>query len=143
MMCQVCNKDKTPWLLLKNDNLHVDEDGNNIGDTIYTCSYMCTQTFTKNLPKQYSNLVLNKEDFCYLKPILPKPAKNFEHLSFDEIMKLDEEKQVEYYTLRDKDLLLDSERYSIISDIEEEDRNTRMIENEQLSDEDEYLMDDY
>ena len=72
MSCIICNKPDEAWLLLKNDKLYTDVKGINIGETIQTCSYLCTRKCDNKLPTNYSSLVMNKDDFCYLRPIVSK-----------------------------------------------------------------------
>lgn len=139
--CFICKQNKPYWLLLKNDKIHVDENNQNIGDTIQTCSYSCSMKCNKFLPKPYKHLILNQEDFCWLMPIVPK-RNNFKILSFDEIHKLDDNSKNEYYKKFNEIRSLDSFKYEIYNDLYNEDMNTFQIEND-YSDESSDYCDDY
>ena len=142
MNCFICKKDNTQWLVLKNDNIYTDKTGKNIGDTIQVCSFRCTNKCDEFLPKNYSHLVLNKEDFCYLRPITKLPKKKFNHLTFDEIQKLSEKQREEYYLEQNQQLELNTEMLEFRREMEIEDRHTYEIENQNYSSESEYF-DDY
>ena len=88
MKCLICSKDTEAWLLLKNDNIRTDCEGKKIGYTIQLCSFSCTNKCSEYLPKNYSHLVLNKEDFCYLRPITKISKIEFSYLTFNEIQEL-------------------------------------------------------
>ena len=142
MTCFICQSKGPYWLLLKNNEIHKDQDNNCIGKTIQTCSYSCTQKLTGHLPKNYGNLILNKEDFCYwcvpVKPI----QKTFEILSFEEIQKMDVHKK-EDYLLKLKEYCMDNNKnYEFYQDIYDEDERIYNMENN-LSSDDETIMDDY
>lgn len=142
MKCFICNKDTEPWLLLKNDNIRTDSEGRNIGDKINLCSFMCSNKCSKYLPKNYSHLVLNKEDFCYLRPITKLPKQKFNYLSFSEIQELTDKQREQYYKDKDSKLELDPLMLELYKEFEDEDRNTYYIENiESSSDNESY--DDY
>ena len=143
MSCFICNKNDFPWLVLKNDNIHRDINGKNIGDKIQTCSYICTRKCDKFLPNNYSHLVLNKEDFCYLRPITKIPKKEFNLLSFDEINKMSEDEKEYYYLQVNNKLELNTEILEIYREIEMEDKYTYNIENYYNSSDSEYNIDDY
>ena len=136
MKCVICEKVSDPWLQLRNENLYVDVEGNPKGDTIQTCSYLCTRKCQGHLPNNYSHLVLNKEDFCYLRPVLTKSKPKFEYLTLDEIMKLTDDEKVEYYTQKEEYMSMDSEKQDIINEIEAEDYKTMMVEQDCYSEND-------
>ena len=145
MNCFACNKKcgGKPWLILKNDSLYTDEEGNSIGKTIQFCSYLCSRKYTKDLPN-WGNYIVNKADFepYYLRPILTKTTKEFEYLTIQEIQSLTEEEQKEYYTEREKFGLNNTEKDMIYRELEQEDMNTYLIELEnEYSSESEF--DDY
>lgn len=142
MNCFICKKDNTPWLVLKNDNIYTDKTGKNIGDTIQVCSFICTNKCYQFLPKNYSHLVLNKEDFCYLRPITKLPKKKFNRLTFGEIQKLSEKQREEYYLEQNQQLELNTEMLEFHREMEIEDKHTYEIENQNYSSESEYF-DDY
>ena len=129
MTCFICSKKSDAWLLLKNDKFNIDENGESIGDTIQSCSYLCTNKLHKTLPFNYSHLVLNRENFCYLRPIVPK-EKKFSYLTIREIMDLSDEGRAEYYNQRDDQVELDTIRSTIRMEIENEEYNTMLIEND-------------
>jgi len=141
MSCIICKSQNKPWLLLTNDNLYMDDKGNNIGKTIQTCSYLCTRKCDSKLPGNYSQLVLNKEDFCYLKPITLKERVEFEILTYEEIYDMTDIEKDNYYTEKDKHVTLDAKKQELYEEIEKEDMNTFNIENMELTSESEY--DDY
>ena len=140
MTCFICNSSKQPWLLLSN-NFHTDEEGKPIGNTIHTCSYLCSKKIREHLPPNYGNLILNKEDFDYLCPIVSKKEQEFQFLTLEEIMKLSEDKREEYYLRKEENISNDSTKQEIYDEIEREDWNTYQIETEFDSDEDQ--SDDY
>ena len=142
MTCIICKTTGEPYLLLNNDQLYVNEEGQNIGKTIQTCSYLCTRQCQKHIPHNYSPYVLNKEDFCYLRPQTSKKEDKFELLTFDEIQNLtDSEKEI-YYSGKEKYMGLDTQKIELYDEIEREDMNTFLIENDGMtgseSDNDDY-----
>lgn len=142
MNCFICKKDNTPWLVLKNENIYTDKDGKNIGDTIQVCSFRCTNKCDQYLPKNYSHLVLNKEDFCYLRPITKLPKKEFNHLTFDEIQKLSDKEKEDYYYQKNEKLELNPEMLEFHREMETEDKYIYDIENLDYSSDGEFV-DDY
>jgi hypothetical protein len=142
MKCFICKQNNNPWLVLKNENINVDLDGKNIYDEIHICSYLCTKKCSEFLPKKYSHLVLNKEDFCYLKPITKIIKTKFEYLTFDEIQDLDDDQKENYYKQKDIQFELNSDMHQIHHELELEDQNTFDLENQQYSSDSE-LSDDY
>ncbi len=142
MTCFICSKKSDAWLLLKNDKFNIDENGETIGDTIQACSYLCSNKLQSTLPLNYSHLVLNREDFCYLRPIVPK-KKQFSYLIAGEIMDLSDKDRVEYYNQRDDQIELDTVRSTIRMEIENEEYNTMLIENDYQSENEILLEDDY
>ena len=141
MSCIICGSQDKAWLLLKNDKLYTDVEGRTIGETIQTCSYLCTRKCDSKLPGNYSQLVLNKEDFCYLKPITLKERVEFEILTYEEIYDMTDIEKDNYYTEKDKHVTLDAKKQELYEEIEKEDMNTFNIENMELTSESEY--DDY
>ena len=142
MSCIICKTTEEPWLLLKNDHLYVNEECENIGQTIQTCSYLCTRQCQKHIPRNYSRYVLNKDDFCYLRPIISKKEEKFEILTFDEIHNMtDYEKEI-YYSEKERYMGLDIQKLELYEEIENEDMNTFLIENEEYLSGDE-KSDDY
>ena len=142
MNCFICKKDNTPWLVLKNENIYTDKNGKNIGDKIQVCSFRCSNKCDKFLPKNYSHLVLNKEDFCYLRPITKLPKKKFNRLTFDEIQNLSLKQREEYYFQKNQQLEFDPLILELHKEMEIEDQHTYEIENQNYSSESEYF-DDY
>jgi len=141
-LCIYCKSTSPAWLLLKNDNLYVDVNKNNIGETIQTCSYLCTQRCKHNFPKNYGNLIINKEDFKYdLIPIVKREKKEFEFLTYEEIQNLDINERNEYYTKRDDYVSMDASKLELYEEIEKEEMKTFYIENEEVTSEEEF--DDY
>ena len=65
MSCFICNIKCEPWILLKNENIGTEEENKPLGKTVRTCGYSCCRKLTSVLPRNYSKLVLNKDDFCY------------------------------------------------------------------------------
>jgi hypothetical protein len=139
MSCFACKKQCEPWLLLINEGFRVDEDGKNIGDTIQVCSYSCCMNIQYILPKPYKHLILNQEDFCWLRPIVPK-NKEFTYLTNSEIMLLTEDEKSNYYNEADEQLEFNTEKKDILDELESEDKNTYNIENNYSSD---GILDDY
>ena len=139
MQCFTCQKNCKPWLLLINEGFKINEDGKNIGDTIYVCSYSCSMKIQDILPKPYKHLILNQEDFCWLAPIVPK-KKKFTYLTHSEIMLLTDDEKSEYYTEADKQLEFNTLKRDILTELESEDKNTYYIENQYSLDE---IVDDY
>ena len=88
MSCFICKSNNPYWLLLKNNGINKDKDGKNIGDTVHACSYSCSNKLTNYLPSNYSDLILNKEDFCYWCVPVKKVEKKFEILSFEELQRI-------------------------------------------------------
>ena len=142
MTCFICNKKSEAWLLLKNDKFNIDENGESIGDTIQSCSYLCSRKLKPILPLNYSHLVLNKNDFCYLRPIVPS-VKQFSYLTAREIMDLSDEDRVEYYNRSDDQIEFDNVGNTVRMEIENEDYNTMLIEDEYQSENEDSLEDDY
>ena len=140
MYCLSCGKKSKPWLLLKNVGFKVDEDGKNIGDTVHTCSYSCSMKIQNILPKPYKHLILNQDDFCWLRPIVPK-KKEFTYLTHSEIMLLTEDEKTNYYNEAEEQLEFNTIKRDTLSELENEDKNTYYIENHYSSDE--LSMDDY
>ena len=132
MSCIIC-KTKGAWLLLKNENLYVDREGNNIGETIQTCSYLCTRQCDTKLPGNYSHLVMNKEDFCYLRPVLLKKTYEFEILTYEEIQNMTDIELEKYYNEKDKHVSLDAYKDELYEELEREDMNTFRIENQEFN----------
>ena len=140
--CIHCNSTKPAWLLLKNDNIYVDINKNNIAETIQMCSYLCTQKCKHNFPKNYGNLILNKEDFKYsLIPIRNKDRKEFEFLTYEEIQELDINEKNEYYKQRDDYVSMDASKLEFYDEVEKEEMKIFYIENEEFTSEEEF--DDY
>jgi len=130
MSCIICNKKSKPWLLLNNYNLHVDEEGKLIGKTIQTCGYSCCKKLNENLPKNYSHLVMNKEDFCYLRPVVTSATPEFVMLTYGEIVELTDQGKEEYYKKKENHIDLDVNNQLLHDELEQEDMNTFNIENQ-------------
>tara|TARA_B100000902_G_C27287449_1_gene905208 strand:+ start:1197 stop:1556 length:360 start_codon:yes stop_codon:yes gene_type:complete len=77
--CFHCNETfkKKPWLILSFDN----------GDIMYhTCSYLCTTHLNHKLNMNYSDNIVNKEDFTgrdFLRPVINKSPKKDITTGFD------------------------------------------------------------
>jgi len=142
MSCIVCGSSNKAWLLLNNDKLYVDKTGGNIGETIQTCSYICTRKCDSKLPSNYSSLVMNKEDFCYLRPVISEKTYEFEILTYDEIQGMNDIELNHYYSEKEKHIGLDSRRDELYEELELEDMNTFSIENQEFNSSDGEL-DDY
>jgi hypothetical protein len=142
MSCFICQSKNPYWLLLKNDGIKTDIENNNIGETVQTCSYSCTQKMNNHFTKKYSDLVLNKEDFCYWAVPVKKAENIFEILSFEELQKMDVF-QKENYNLKLKEYCQNNNKnYEMYEQNYIEDENTYNIENEMSTDE-ELKEDDY
>ena len=142
MSCIICKKPNEAWLLLKNDKLYMDVEGRNIGETIQMCSYLCTRQCDTKLPTNYSHLVMNKEDFCYLRPVVSKKNSQFEILTYEEIQSMTDIEKENYYQQKDKNISLDAYKDELYEELEREDMNTFSIENQEFNSSDgEY--DDY
>ena len=144
--CIHCGSTKPGWLILKNENIYVDTNGKNIGETIQTCSYICTRRCEDKFPPKYGRLILNKHDFEYnLIPIVPKQKNKFEVLSYEEIQNMSEIERNNYYTQKENELIIDSDLVKIYDEIENEEKNTYDIEQDLLinSGEEEFYSDDY
>ena len=141
MTCIICKKKCDPWLLLKNDKLYTDVVGN-IGETIQTCSYLCTKQCNTHIEKNYSHLVLNKEDFDYLRPVQNKVKVKFEILTYEEIMILTDFQKEEYYKQEESCLDFDHEKLDLYKELEIEDMKTLRIEDEGFSSSED-ILDDY
>ena len=130
MSCVICNVKCEPWLLLKNENIYMDEENKPIGKTIQTCGYSCSNKLDPMLPKGYGKLILNREDFCFWAvPILPKKKEKFEILTFEEIQELDDISKEKYYKQRDNHLMDNSMISELYNELEMEDEMTYNIEN--------------
>tara|TARA_B100000035_G_C20513730_1_gene342328 strand:+ start:50 stop:481 length:432 start_codon:yes stop_codon:yes gene_type:complete len=130
MSCVICNVKCEPWLLLKNENIYMDEENKPIGKTIQTCGYSCSNKLDPMLPKGYGKLILNREDFCFWAvPILPKKKEKFEILTFEEIQELDDISKEKYYKQRDNQLMDNSMISELYNELEMEDEMTYNIEN--------------
>ena len=138
MRCIICQKDTKPWCLVENKNYIVDEEGKNIGDTFQACSYSCCRKLEDKIG-HYK--IKNREDFCWLRPIVPV-NKQFAYLTANEISELSELEKNKYYNQRDNHIEIDTDRANIQVELEREDFNTMMIENEVSSSGEEYY-DDY
>ena len=143
MSCIICKKTCEPWLLLKNENIYIDEENKPIGKTIQTCGYSCCRKLDPMLPKNYGKLILNREDFCFWAiPIVPQKTKKFEILTYEEIQKLTDSEKENYYKQKDYSIELDTQKMDLYNELELEDMNTYYIENfENTTSESDY--DDY
>jgi len=130
MSCIICKSPDKAWLLLNNDKLYMDVEGKNIGETIQTCSYLCTRKCDNKLPSNYSRLVMNKDDFCYLRPIVSKKTYEFEILTYEEIQSMTDNEKDNYYNEKDKHISLDARKQELYEELEREDMNTFSIENQ-------------
>ena len=141
MKCIVCHSRKEPWAILKNNGLHTNEDGHNIGQMIHLCSYSCNNQFKTCLKeKQWGELLINREDFCWIMPTIKKKDKKFEYLTVQEIQYMTEDQKENYYNERDNHLLLDNDMRDIYNELDNQDIQTMMIEEEESSESD---YDDY
>lgn len=130
MSCVICNVKCDPWILLKNENIYTDEENKPVGKTIQTCGYSCCRKLTSKLPRNYGELVLNKEDFCYwVVPVSQNNFKGFEFLTFEEIKGLDDISREKYYTDKENNVMDDKIISEIQDEIEREDEMTYNIEN--------------
>ena len=142
MSCVICKKTSDPWLLLKNENIYTNEENKPIGKTIQTCGYSCCRKLDSKLPKNYSHLVLNKEDFSYLRPIKPQKTKEFQILTFEEIMNMTDSEKEKYYTEKEEKINNDFRISELYHELEKEEELTYQLENiENTSSESDY--DDY
>ena len=143
MSCVICKKTCEPWLLLKNENIYMDEENKPIGQTIQTCGYSCSNKLDPMLPKGYGKLILNREDFCFWAvPVLPKKKEKFNILTYEEIQKMTDSEKENYYKQKESFIELDTSKMDLYNELEEEDMNTYYIENlENTTSESDY--DDY
>jgi len=140
--CIICNDtcdkyDGKVWITLKNDNYF-----ENHPKIIHYCSYLCHHRNKHNLPKDYWKNVLNKEDFDDLRPITSNSKeKSFEYLTYNEYIQLTDKEKEKYDSQKEKNQLLDNEKYMFYNDIYEEDKRISMFEDQDsISDE---SFDDY
>jgi hypothetical protein len=85
---------------------------------------------------------MNKEDFCYLRPIVSKENSQFEILTYEEIQSMTDIEKENYYQQKDKNISLDAYKDELYEELEREDMNTFCIENQEFNSSDgEY--DDY
>ena len=129
MSCIICKSPNKAWLLLKNDKVYVNEEGRNIGETIQTCSYLCTRKCDGRLPANYSHLVMNKEDFSYLRPYVSTKKTKFEILTYDEIQNMNDIERDNYYRQKENHISLDARKQELYEELEREDMTTFSIEN--------------
>jgi hypothetical protein len=130
MSCFICNIKCEPWILLKNENIGTEEENKPLGKTVRTCGYSCCRKLTSVLPRNYSKLVLNKDDFCYWTvPVSQNNFKGFEFLTFEEIKGLDDISREKYYTDKENNVMDDKIISEIQDEIEREDEMTYNIEN--------------
>ena len=142
MKCIMCQSMKPPWAILKNDGIRTNEEGNNIGKEIHICSYLCNQQLKESLPpNKWGEILINRDDFCWLMPTIKKENKIFEFLTIQEIQGMTDDQKENYYNEREIYLSLDSEKRDIYNELDEQDYQTMMIEDEEFSSESEY--DDY
>ena len=135
MRCIICQKDTKPWCLIENKDFILNEDGQKLGDKFQACSYSCCRKLDKKIGTQWCHSIMNREDFCWLRPIVPR-KKNFTHLTAIEVYELSEIERAEYYNQRDNHIEIDVDRANIQLELEQEDFNTMMLENETYSSED-------
>tara|TARA_B110000902_G_C13853521_1_gene416165 strand:- start:32 stop:394 length:363 start_codon:yes stop_codon:yes gene_type:complete len=107
----------------------MDLAGNKIGETIQTCSYLCTRKCDIKLPGDYSGLVLNKEDFDYMRPVLLRQKKKFEFLTYEEIQKMTDTEKETYYFQKEENITIDPLIAQVYEDMDLEDMKTFHIEN--------------
>lgn len=142
MSCIICKSPNKAWLLLKNDKVYVNDEGRNIGETIQTCSYLCTRKCEDRLPSKYSHLVMNKGDFSYIRPYVSTKTTKFEILTYDEIQNMNDIERDNYYRQKENHISLDARKQELYEELEREDMTTFSIENcEYPSSDSEY--DDY
>ena len=79
-------------------------------DDKYICSYICSKNMHETYGRDYWNNVVNTEDFNHLRPIIKKEFVK-EKFSID----------------RDP---MDGERYEFFNKLDEEDMETKLIEEE-------------
>ena len=87
MRCIICQKDTKPWCLIENKDFILNEDGQKLGDKFQACSYSCCRKLDKKIGTQWCHSIMNREDFCWLRPIVPR-KKNFTHLTAIEVYEL-------------------------------------------------------
>ena len=139
--CLNCNQKGNPWIVFQNKGLRTDEDGNNIGKNVYCCSYLCSKNYRPGLPKNYGQLIVNREDFCWIMPVMNQREKEFEHLTLQEIQQLSDSERETYYESRDNHIALDSNKQELYRELEEQEYNTMLLEEDSSTSESEY--DDY
>ena len=95
------------------------------------------------MPSNYGDLILNKEDFCYLRPILNKVKEEFQILTYEEITKLDDNQKDKYYNDMDEYYQFDETKMKIYDDMYYEDMKTSAIEDCEVYSSNEEFEDDY
>ena len=98
--CDKCSKNNSTYFI----HMNIENDDK------YICSYICSKDMHETYGKNYWDNVVNLEDFNHLRPIIKKEVVK-EKFSID----------------RDP---MDGERYEFFNKLDEEDMETKMIEEE-------------
>jgi len=150
LKCLHCQKTihNKPWNHLTNiiDGDGINSDGINsdgINSDKYICSYVCYKRLSESnkLPKNLWPHIVNKEDYIdNINPVLPK-EKEFQYLTHDEILEMNDKQMENYFKKKDEQIEYDSELTKIREDNEKEDKYIYELENNYIYTEE--LDDDY
>jgi len=133
--CNSCNsiKEGKPWLSV-----------NFPRKTYHTCSYLCNIKMRDVLPRNYYNLIINKEDFNEPRPFHHNPTyEPFVFLTETEINSLNNDEYTTYTTNLDEELLLNPLRSTVYYEQLENDAYEKAIELDDGSSSEDNHEDDY
>jgi hypothetical protein len=127
-VCECCNHTKygKPWVVFDTEK--------NI------CSYLCYKSMNMD-DKDLWSKVINKEDFIYLRPILPNKRNEFVFLTNKELLNYDDSKLTEYYNDLNNYYMDNPERASMQMEIMEECDGSDTSESEYSASDEEYWSD--
>ena len=131
--CECCNHTKygKPWVLYKPQSFDTEKN---------ICSYLCYKSMNMD-DKDLWSKVINKEDFIYLRPILPNKRNEFVFLTNKELLNYDDSKLTEYYNDLNNYYMDNPERASMQMEIMEECYGSDTSESEYSASDEEYWSD--
>ena len=137
-VCECCNHTKygKPWVVYNPQVVY-----NSVFDTEKNiCSYLCYKSMNMD-DKDLWSKVINKEDFIYLRPILPNKRNEFVFLTNKELLNYDDSKLTEYYNDLNNYYMDNPERASMQMEIMEECYGSDTSESEYSASDEEYWSD--
>jgi len=132
--CECCKNTKygKSWVLYKPcEENHTEKN---------ICSYLCYKSMNMD-DKDLWSKVINKEDFIYLRPILPNKRNEFVFLTNKELLNYDDSKLIEYYNDLNNYYMDNPERASMQMEIMAECECSDTSESEYNTSDEEYWSD--